>query len=68
MPAHNLAPPGSANPVYMLPLEAVVKMRTTYQTEQPASVTQVEPTRRHVKGQRRYKHIVLDEDTESYPG
>ena len=60
LPFRNLAPPGSTKPVYLFPLEAVVKLRTTYPTEQPASPVQAEPTRRHVKGQRKYKHLDLD--------
>jgi hypothetical protein len=68
LPFRNLAPPGSTKPVYVFPLEAVVKLRTTYQTEQPASPVQAEPARRRVKGRRKYKHVVLDEEAESYPG
>jgi hypothetical protein len=60
LPFRNLAPPGSTKPVYVFPLEAVVKLRTTYQTEQPASPVQAEPTRRRVKGPRKYKHLDLD--------
>jgi hypothetical protein len=61
LPFRNLAPPGSTKPVYAFPLEAVVKLRTTYQTEQPAPAKQAEPTRRSVKGQRKYKHLDLDD-------
>jgi len=57
LPFRDLAPPGSTKPIYMFPLEAVVKFRTTYQTEQPAPRQQNMPPRRRVKGERRYKHL-----------
>jgi hypothetical protein len=65
LPFRNLAPPGSTKPVYMFPLEAVVKLRTTYETEQQTPAAQSEPTRRSVKGRRKYKHVILDEEAES---
>ena len=60
LPYRDIAPPGSTKPIYMYPLDAVVKMRTAYQTDQPAPRQQKEQPRRHVKGERRYTHLDLD--------
>lgn len=60
LPYRDIAPPGSTKPIYMYPLDAVVKMRTAYQTDQPAPRQQKEQPRRRLKGERRYKHLDLD--------
>jgi hypothetical protein len=61
LPFRNLAPPGSTKPAYMFPLAAVVKLRTTYEEEQPPFRVQAEPSRRRVKGRQKYKHLDLDD-------
>lgn len=60
LPYRNAAPPGSTKPIYLYPLDAVVKMRTAYQTDEPAPRRQSEPPRRRAKGEHRYKHLDLD--------
>lgn len=62
LPARNIAPPGSTKPIYMFPRDAVVSIRTTYDTEQPAPSQPREPTRRRMKGENKYKHLRLDEE------
>lgn len=63
LPFRNLAPPGSTKPMFMFPLDAVVKLRTTYQTEEPAPDVPHEPPRRVMKGRRQFKHLILDEES-----
>ena len=62
LPFRNLAPPGSTKPVYMFPLDAVVQLRTTYQTEEPAPAVPHEPPRQGAKGRGQFKHLIIDED------
>jgi hypothetical protein len=62
LPFRDLAPPGSTKPVYMFPVDAVVRLRTTYQTEGPAPAVPREPHRRKVSGRRKYKHLVIDDE------
>jgi hypothetical protein len=61
LPFRDLAPPGSSKPSYLFPLDAVVKLRTAYQTEEPAQDLPHEPRRRTVKGRRQFKHLIIDE-------
>lgn len=62
LPYRDIASPGSTRPIYKFPLDAVVKMRTTYQTDEPAPEVPREVPRRAVKGQRKYKHLILDDE------
>jgi hypothetical protein len=62
LPFRDLAPPGSTKPIYMYPLDAVVRLRTTYQTEEQADNVPRDPPRRRVKGRREFKHLILDEE------
>lgn len=62
LPFRNLAPPGSTKPIYMLPLDAVVQLRTTYQTEEPAPAVPHEPPRQGAKGRGQFKHLIIDHD------
>jgi hypothetical protein len=60
LPFRNAAPPGSSRPVYRFPLEAVVKLRTTYETDEPTPRMPKQPGRRQAKGKRKYKYIDYD--------
>jgi hypothetical protein len=62
LPYRDLAPPGSTKPVFMYPLDAVVGLRTSYQTDDPAPKVPREPSRRSVKGRRKFKHLVIKDD------
>lgn len=57
----DLAPPGSSRPNFVYPLAAVLELRTGYETESPAPPRPAEPRRQRVKGQRRYKHLDIDD-------
>jgi excisionase family DNA binding protein len=59
LPFRNAAPPGSTRPAYRFPLEAVVRLRTTYDTEEPTPNFPKERPRRAGK-RRLYKHIDYD--------
>lgn len=56
----NAAPPGSSRPVYRYPLESVVRLRTSYETDDPIPAMPREQPRRTVKGKRLYKYIDYD--------
>jgi len=56
----NAAPPGSSRPVYRFLLESVVRLRTSYETDEPTPGIPRQPTRRAVKGKRKYKYIDYD--------
>jgi len=56
----NAAPPGSSRPVYRFLLESVVRLRTSYETDEPTPRIPGQPTRRAVKGKRKYKYIDYD--------
>jgi hypothetical protein len=58
----NCAPPSSIRPVYAFTRDSVMKLRTSYQVDQPAARTPPEPPRRTAKRQRQYKHLRLDDD------
>lgn len=62
IPYRDLAPPGSTKPVFAYPLDAVVELRTSYQTDEPATKVPREPSRRSVKGRRKFKHLVINDD------
>lgn len=53
----NTAPPGSSRPVYAFTLRSVMELRTSYERDEPEVRRPVEPLRRRVKGQRKYKHL-----------
>lgn len=53
----NMAPPFSSRPVFAFSLASVLKLRTTYETDEPPPLRQPEPTRRAVKGEKKYKHL-----------
>ncbi len=56
----NAAPPGSSRPVYRFLLDSVVRLRTSYETDEPTPKIPQQPTRRAVKGKRKYKYIDYD--------
>jgi hypothetical protein len=56
----NMAPPSSSRPVFAFSLASVLKLRTTYGTDEPPPFRRREPTRRAVKGQRKRKHIIVE--------
>lgn len=60
LPYRNAAPPGSGRPVYRFPLESVVQLRTTYETDEPTPRMPKQPGRRQAKGKRKYKYIDYD--------
>jgi hypothetical protein len=45
-----------------VPAEAVLKLRTDYQTEKPNQPMRTETQRRRVKGASGYKHLKLGDD------
>jgi hypothetical protein len=59
LPYRNAAPPGSARPVYRFPRDAVLKLRNSYRTEEPAPPAPKDPPRRGVKGEKKYRHLDL---------
>ena len=61
LPYRNAAPPGSARPVFRFPLDAVLNLRSSYRTEEPAPRAPKDHPRRRVKGDRKYKHLRLDD-------
>lgn len=56
----NTAPPGSSRPIYRFPLESVLQLRTSYETDEPPPKLPKEPYRRQAKGKRKYKYIDFD--------
>lgn len=56
----NAAPPGSSRPVYRFLLESVLKLRTSYEIDDPTPASPRQPQRRAAKGKRRYKFIDYD--------
>lgn len=65
LPYRNAAPPGSTRrtrPIFRFPLDTVLKLRNTYQTEEPAPQAPTDPARRRVRGERKYKHLHLGDD------
>jgi excisionase family DNA binding protein len=60
LPFRNAAPPGG-RPVFRFPLEAVLKLRHGYQTEEPRMDFQKDPPRRPAKGKKKYKHLQVDD-------
>jgi hypothetical protein len=57
----NTAPPGSSRPVYAFTLRSVMELRTSYERDEPLPPRPPEPPNRRAKGQRRYKHLNLDD-------
>lgn len=57
----NTAPPGSHRPVYAFTLRSVMDLRTSYERDEPLPRRTPEPPNRRVKGQRKYKHLNLDD-------
>lgn len=53
----NAAPPGSSRPIYRFLLESVMKLRTSYGTDEPTPESPREPQRRAATGKRKYKYI-----------
>jgi hypothetical protein len=60
LPFRNAAPPGG-RPVFRFPLEAVLKLRHGYQTEEPRMDFQKDPPWRPAKGKKKYKHLQVDD-------
>jgi hypothetical protein len=62
LPARNAAPPGSSRPIYRFPLEAVVKLRTEYETEQATPRSPMASQRRQGRPPtKKYKHVKLED-------
>src|SRR5208282_5089923 len=57
----DMAPPGSSRPVFAFSLRSVIELRTTYEKDQPMPRLPVEQQRRRISGQRKYKHLSLDD-------
>jgi hypothetical protein len=57
----NAAPPGGARPTFRFTLTSVMKLRTTYEVDEPPIRPSKEPTRRRAKSDRRFKHLNLDD-------
>ena len=58
----NAAPPGSSRPVYRFLLESVVRLRTSYETDEPTPKMPREPRRGRVTPQsKKYKHVKLED-------
>lgn len=56
----NAAPPGSSRPVYRFLLDSVVRLRTSYETDEPTPAMPREQPSRATRGKRRYKYIDYD--------
>jgi hypothetical protein len=56
----DLAPSSSSRSVYAFSLPSVLKLRTTYEADEPLPFRRREPTRRAVKGERKHIHINVD--------
>ena len=56
----NMAPP-SIRQVFAYSLESVLRLRTTYETDEPTPRLPKEPNRRRVKGVRKYKHLRIED-------
>ena len=54
------APPTSSRPKYAFSLRSVLKLRTTYEVDEPAPFRAKEPSRRRVSGVRKFKHLNVD--------
>lgn len=59
LPFRNAAPPGSSRPAYRIPLESVIRLRTTYDTEEQTPDFPKERPRRAGK-RKLYKYIDYD--------
>jgi hypothetical protein len=57
----NTAPPGSSRPIYAFSLRSVMELRTSYQRDEPAPTPRTEPQRRRVRGDKKYKHLNLED-------
>jgi len=57
----NTGSPDSCRPVFAFPLRAVIELRTTYDRDVPVARQRPDPSRRLVKGERKYKHLNLDD-------
>lgn len=57
----NAAPPGSTRPNFRFTLTSVMKLRTTYEVDEPPIRPSKEPVRRRAKATRRFKHLNLDD-------
>jgi hypothetical protein len=57
----NAAPPGGARPIFRYTLTSVVKLRTTYEVDEPPTRAPKEPTRRRAKARPQFKHLSLDD-------
>jgi hypothetical protein len=57
----NLAPPSSSRPIYAFRLSSIMALRNQYRRDEPVYPTRREAHRRRVKGQRKYKHLNLED-------
>lgn len=57
----NTASPDSFRPVFAFTLRSIMEIRTTYERDIPIPRRPKEPTRRAVRGKRKYKHLNLDD-------
>ena len=57
----NTGSPDSCRPVYAFTLRSVIELRTNYDRDMPVPRQRPDPPRRRVKGERKYKHLNLDD-------
>jgi excisionase family DNA binding protein len=53
--------PDSFRPVFAFTLRSVIELRTSYERDFPVPRQRPDPPRRRVKGERKYKHLNLDD-------
>lgn len=57
----NTGSPDSCRPVFAFTLRSVIELRTSYDRDMPVPRQRPDPPRRRVKGERKYKHLNLDD-------
>lgn len=57
----NTGSPDSCRPVFAFTLRSVIELRTSYDRDSPVPRQRPDPPRRRVKGERKYKHLNLDD-------
>lgn len=57
----NTGSPDSCRPVFAFTLRSVIELRTNYDRDMPVPRQRPDPPRRRVKGERKYKHLNLDD-------
>jgi hypothetical protein len=56
----NTGSPGSCRPVFAFTLRSVLELRTSYERDTPIARRPKDPTRRRVRGERKYKHLKFE--------